>query len=238
MKKMANNYLVIGGTTGIGKALTDRLTDEGHHVFVASRSAEDRVDSGGRLTVKNIDATDPDADWSFLPEKLDGVAYCAGSINLKPFHRFKASDFEDDFRVNLIGAVHTLQAALPALKKSDRASVVLFSTVAVKRGMGFHTSVASAKGAVEGLVHSLSAEWAPKVRVNAVALSLTDTPMAERLLSTDSKKEAGNERHPLKRFGQPRDVAEAASFLLSDKADWITGQIIGVDGGMSTVQNI
>jgi len=238
LKKMANNYLVIGGTTGIGKALADRLTDEGHHVFVASRSAEDRVDSGGRLTVKNIDATDPDADWSFLPENLDGVAYCAGSINLKPFHRLKTSDFEDDFKVNLIGAVHTLQAALPALKKSDRASVVLFSTVAVRRGMGFHTSVASAKGAVEGLVHSLSAEWAPKVRVNGVALSLTDTPMAERLLSTDSKKEAGNERHPLKRFGQPRDVAEAAFFLLSDKADWITGQILGVDGGMSTVQNI
>lgn len=235
---MAKTYLIIGGTTGIGKTLANRLVAEGHHVIAASRAAEGRIENGEHFTVKNIDATDPEADWSFLPEKLDGVAYCAGSINLKPFHRLKTDDFEADYKVNLIGAVHTLQAALPALKKTENASVVLFSTVAAQRGMTFHASVASAKGATEGLVRSLSAEWAPKIRVNAVALSLTDTPMAERLLSTDSKKEAGNERHPLKRYGQPEDVAEAAFFLLSEKASWITGQVIGVDGGMSTVQNI
>lgn len=235
---MSRQFLIIGGTTGIGKALTENLSSAGHKVIVASRSASSRMESTDLIAVQDIDATDEDADWSFLPEKLDGVAYLGGSINLKPFHRLKNSDFLEDFKVNLLGAVNTIQAALPALKKAGHGSVLMFSTVAVQRGLTFHASVASAKGAVEGLTRELSAELAPGIRVNAIALSLTDTPMAEKLLSNDNKREAADQRHALKRFGKPEDIAEMGAFLLSDKSSWITGQVIGVDGGMGTVQNL
>ncbi len=236
---MASTYLIVGGSTGIGKVLSDELLNAGHKVIVASRSAPERMDaSRDGLSVHSVDATDETADWSFIPEELDGIAYLGGSINLKPFHRLKQEDFLNDFRVNLLGAVHSIQAALPAMKKKGSGSVVLFSTVAVQRGLTFHASVASAKGAVEGLCRELSAELAPTVRVNAVALSLTETPMAEKLLSNDAKKEAANERHALKRYGKPEDVAHMAAYLLSSRSSWITGQIIGVDGGMGTVQNL
>lgn len=235
---MPKQFLLVGGTTGIGKALTQVLTDAGHHVIAASRSASSRMEATDQVALHDIDATDESADWNFLPDRLDGVAYLGGSINLKPFHRLKNSDFLDDFKVNLLGAVNTIQAALPALKKSENAAVLLFSTVAVQRGLTFHASVASAKGAVEGLTRELSAELAPGIRVNAIALSLTDTPMAEKLLSNDNKREAADQRHALKRFGKPSDVAAMGAFLLDDRSSWITGQIIGVDGGMGTVQNL
>jgi NAD(P)-dependent dehydrogenase (short-subunit alcohol dehydrogenase family) len=235
---MEKAYLVVGGTTGIGKAIADKLLGEGNTVFIVSRNATSRRAPEGSLFVYDVDATDESADWSFLPEVLDGVVYCGGSINLKPFHRLKNEDFLEDFKVNLLGAVNTVQAALPALKKAGMGSVVLFSTVAVQRGLTFHTSVSAAKGGVEGLTRALSAELAPKIRVNAVAISLTDTPMAERLLSTDAKKEAGKERHPLKRYGTPEDSAAVATFLLGSQSSWITGQVIGVDGGMSAIQNL
>jgi len=235
---MAKQYLIVGGSTGIGKSLSEQLTKAGHQVFVASRSAASRMESGDNISVHTVDATDESADWSFLPEKLDGVVYCGGSINLKPFHRLKNADFLEDFKVNLVGAVNTIQAALPALKKADQGSIVLFSTVAVQRGLTFHSSVSAAKGGIEGLIRALSAEFAPKIRVNAVAISLTNTPMAEKLLGTEAKIEAGNARHPLKRVGKPSDAASAAAFLLGEESSWITGQVIGVDGGMSTIQNL
>ncbi len=235
---MAKQYLIVGGSTGIGKSLSEQLTKAGHQVFVASRSAASRMESGDNISVHTVNATDESADWSFLPEKLDGVVYCGGSINLKPFHRLKNADFLEDFKVNLVGAVNTIQAALPALKKADQGSIVLFSTVAVQRGLTFHSSVSAAKGGIEGLIRALSAEFAPKIRVNAVAISLTNTPMAEKLLGTEAKIEAGNARHPLKRVGKPSDAASAAAFLLGEESSWITGQVIGVDGGMSTIQNL
>jgi NAD(P)-dependent dehydrogenase (short-subunit alcohol dehydrogenase family) len=235
---MSKNIVLIGGTTGIGKALKENLEKTDVHLYIASRSATSRLESGGSITVADIDATDDSADWSFLPEEIHGVAYLGGSINLKPFHRLSNKDFIEDFTVNVIGAVNTIQACLPGMKKAGSAAVVLLSTVAVQRGLTFHASVSAAKGGVEGLVRALSAELAPNIRVNGIALSLTDTPMAERLLSNDSKKEAGKQRHPLKRYGKPEDISEAASFLLSEKASWITGQILGVDGGMSTIQNL
>lgn len=235
---MAKQFLIVGGSTGIGKSVSERLTKAGHQVVVASRNALSRMDQGDNFTVHTVDATDESADWSFLPEKLDGVVYCGGSINLKPFHRLKNADFLEDFKVNLLGAVNTIQAALPALKKAELGSIVLFSTVAVQRGLTFHSSVSAAKGGIEGLTRALSAELAPKIRVNAVAISLTDTPMAEKLLGTDSKREAGNERHPLKRVGKPEDAAAAVDFLLGSESSWITGQVFGVDGGMSTIQNL
>jgi len=232
------NYLIVGGSTGIGKVIKDRLVKEGHHVYVVSRSASERINADDGVTVKDLDATDPDADWSFLPETLDGLVYCGGTINLKPFKRLSNEDFLDDYKVNLLGAVNTIQAALKPLKKSDNPSVVLFSSVAAQRGLTFHASIASAKGAVEGLTRSLSAELAPAIRINAVALSLTDTPMAQELLNTDKKKEAGQQRHPLRRYGKPDDAASAALYFLSTDSNWVTGQVLGVDGGMGTIQNI
>jgi NAD(P)-dependent dehydrogenase (short-subunit alcohol dehydrogenase family) len=232
------NYLVVGGSTGIGLKISERLVAEGNHVFVASRSASSRMQSNANQTVVDIDATDQGADWSFLPDTLDGIVYCGGTINLKPFKRLKNEDFLHDYAVNVIGAVNTIQASLKALKNSDSASIVMFSSVAAERGLNFHASISAAKGAVEGLTKSLSAELAPDVRVNAIALSLTDTPLAEQLLNNEKKQEASNERHPLRRYGRPEDAAEAALFLVSKKSSWVTGQVLGVDGGMGTIQNI
>ena len=172
-----------------------------------------------------------------VPDKLDGVAYCPGTINLKPFHTLKPEDFLNDFSINVVGAVRSLQALLPKLKRAESPGIVLFSTVAVSRGMHFHSSIASSKGAVEGLTRSLAAEWAPKIRVNAIAPSLTDTPLASKLLASESRKTASAERHPLKRIGHPDDIAQMAAFLMSPSSSWITGQIIGVDGGLSGIQH-
>jgi NAD(P)-dependent dehydrogenase (short-subunit alcohol dehydrogenase family) len=165
------------------------------------------------------------------------LVYCPGTINLKPFHRIAISDFQNEMDINFFGAVRVLQACLKGLKKSDSASVVLFSTVAVQTGMGFHAGIASAKGAVEGLTRSLAAEWAPsKIRVNSIAPSLTDTPLASNLLSTPEKKEASDKRHPLGRIGSPEDLANAAFYLLSENSSWMTGQILHLDGGMSSLK--
>jgi 3-oxoacyl-[acyl-carrier protein] reductase len=159
------------------------------------------------------------------------------TIVLKPFQRLTVENFLEDFNINFLGAVKVIQSCLDRLKKaSDGASIVLFSTVAVKAGMAFHASVASAKGAVEGLTRSLAAEFAPRIRVNAIAPSLTDTPLAQNLLSSAERRQASAERHPLKRIGSPRDIAQLAAHLLSDSGSWITGQIIHVDGGMGSLR--
>lgn len=176
---------------------------------------------------------------SKLPEQLHGVVYCVGSINLKPFHRLTKDDFINDYRLNVIGAVEVIQQTLKALKASQEASIVLFSTVAAKTGMGFHASIAAAKSGVEGLAFSLAAELAPNhIRVNVIAPSLTDTPLAGALLSTPEKREASGKRHPLGKFGSADDIAAAARFLLSDESSWITGQVIGIDGGLSRLRTI
>jgi NAD(P)-dependent dehydrogenase (short-subunit alcohol dehydrogenase family) len=223
------NIVVIGGNTGIGKAIVEILEQKGANVFSYSRSSSER-----KLDVRDTFESIPD-----LPETIDGLVYCPGTINLKPFHRLTLADFQQDYEVNFLGAVKVLQASFKALKKSPSASVVMFSTVAVQMGLGFHASIASAKGAIEGLVRSLAAEWAPnKIRVNAIAPSLTDTPLATQLLGTDDKKEASNKRHPLGRYGKPEDIAAAAVYLLSDESSWMTGQILHIDGGMSAVKTI
>lgn len=164
--------------------------------------------------------------------------YCPGTVNLKSFRALSEDDFRSDWEVNLLGAVRFLKACQPKLKGIDGepASVVLFSTVAVGQGMPMHSSVAAAKGAVEGLVRSLAAEWAPKVRVNAVAPALVDTPLVDRMLNTPEKREAMAARYPLKRFGTAADAAAVARFLLSPESGWITGQVLGLDGGMSTLR--
>lgn len=229
------NYLIVGGSKGIGFSLVQKLVEGENQVFVVSKTRGNLPDISN-ITHIPLDVTADEITFPDFPEKINGVAYCPGSINLKPFRSLKQSDFINDFEINLLGAVKVLQAVEKKLKKAGSASVVLFSTVAVQQGMSFHTSIAAAKGAVEGLTRSLAAEWAPRVRVNCIAPSLTDTPLAERLLSSPEKREAGANRHPLKKIGKPSDLAEIAEFLLSEKSNWITGQIIGVDGGMSALR--
>ena len=229
---MAKNIAIIGGTSGIGWATLHRLKSQGHVLHVACRSSEKLNDLGIRPQL--FDALSPSSlVW---PEKLDGLVYFPGTIQLKPFHRLTAEDFQKDLQVNLLGAVAALQSALPALKASGNASVVLFSTVAVSQGMPMHASIASAKGAIEGLTRSLAAEWAPVIRVNAIAPSLTDTPLASGLLNSDLKKEASAKRHPLQRIGSPEEFSEIVEFLLSDAARFMSGQIIHVDGGLSSIK--
>lgn len=219
------NIVLVGGNSGIGKALATQLQESGATLFMYSKSGEGTT---------AVDLSQEFESLPDLPEVIDGVVYCPGTINLKPFHRITIEEFKQEMDVNFFGAVRLLQACLKGLKKSANPSVVLYSTVAVQTGMGFHAGIASAKGAIEGLTRSLAAEWAPsKIRVNAIAPSLTETPLAAALLSTPERKEASDKRHPLGRVGTPEDIAEATAFLLSPKSSWMTGQIIHVDGGMA-----
>lgn len=227
------NIVVVGGTKGIGKSIVELLTDG--NVFVIARGIN-KYPNTGNIHFIGADVTGPSIDLSMLPDVIDGLIYCPGSINLKPFHRLTEQDFLHDWQINFMGAVRMIQQLLPCLKRRENSSVVLFSTVAVSIGMPFHASIAAAKGAVEGLTKSLAAEFAPKIRFNCIAPSLTQTSLAEKLVNTPEKMEAGGRRHPLQRIGQAGDVAEMACFLLSDKAGWITGQVLHIDGGMSSLK--
>ena len=226
------NILLIGGSYGIGLAIAQELQN-GNNIFVASRTNENL--SGLNVTYIPFDASTDTLDTSKLPAILDGLVYCPGSINLRPFRGLKPEAFEADLQINFISLVKVIQAVLPNLTAGEQSSIVLFSSVAVSMGMPFHTSVAAAKGAIEGFAKALAAEYAPKIRVNVIAPSLTDTPLADKFLNNETKQEKSAERHPLKRFGKPEDSAQMASFLLSDKSSWISGQIFHVDGGMSTL---
>ena len=234
MSFQGKNILIIGASSGIGLAIAQTLQAEGASLFMASRRAPQGIQSQ-HIT---WDVTQPiEGLFDVLPDTLHGLVYAPGSINLKPFQRFSLADFQADFNVNVLGAVAAIQANLARLRKAGGASIVLFSTVAVQTGMGFHASIATAKGAVEGLTRSLAAEFAAtKIRCNAIAPSLTDTPLAASLLSSDEKREASNKRHPIGRVGTPQDLAAVAKLLLSDEGSWITGQVLNVDGGMGRLK--
>lgn len=225
------NYLIVGASSGIGRYVADSLVQSGHSVYSAQRKNPDL--QGVSYIEYDVTGQNP---LSRLPDVLDGLVYCPGTINLKPFSRISDADLREEFEINFFGAFRTIQFCLAALKRSASASVVLFSTVAVQTGMPFHAGIASAKGAIEGLTRSLAAELAPTVRVNAVAPSLSDTPLASKLLNSEAKQESARQRHPLKRFGTPADAGEAALWLLSERSSWISGQILHVDGGMNSLK--
>ncbi len=228
------NILIIGATKGIGLATAQILKHE-NNLYTVSRNSSEESQRENHfvldVTKDNLDALNN------LPNELHGIVYCPGSINLKGFNRLTIEDFLNDFNQNVVGAIKTIQFCLPRLKNAKNASIVLYSTVAVGTGMNFHSSVATSKAAVEGLAKSLAAEFAgSNIRVNVIAPSLTNTPLAAALLSTPEKIEASNKRHPLQRIGTAEDIAEMTAFLLSDKATWITGQVMHVDGGMGTLK--
>lgn len=227
---MKKNIFIVGGSSGIGLELVKILKKE-NNIITASRNPGDGEDDS--VVTFPLDVTGESMDLSSLPETLDGFVYCPGSINLKPFKMLSTEAFEKDLELNFIGLVRILKEIMPRF--NEGASLVFFSTVAVSSGMPFHTSVAAAKGAIEGFARALAAEYAPNLRVNVIAPSLVDTPLASRLLNNEKKQEKMAERHPLKRVGSSGDIARMAAFLISQDSSWMTGQVLGVDGGISTL---
>lgn len=229
---MKKNILLIGGSSGIGLSLVNQISQD-HNVYVACRSNNSLPENVNYI---NYDVLNDELDSSSLPETIDSFIYLPGSINLRPFKSLSIESFKEDLEINFIGLIKSLKSVLKNLTASNSASIVLFSTVAVQRGMPFHSSVSSSKGAIEGLAKSLAAELSPKIRVNVIAPSLVNTPLANRFLNNDLKIEKSANRHPLKRIGSASDIANLTDYLISDKSSWITGQIIAVDGGLSTIE--
>jgi 3-oxoacyl-[acyl-carrier protein] reductase len=223
-------YLFIGASSAMAQATCQQLLSAGHNVIGISRS---EVNGYSDSLLAEEYALEQ------LPEitvPLDGLVYFPGTIQLKPFHRFKPEEVLNDMQVNTMGAFQSIQKYLPNLKQGTTPSIVLFSSVAVGTGMTFHASIAMAKGAIEALTRSLAAEFAPTIRVNAIAPSLTDTPLGEKFLSSPEKREASAQRNPLKKVGSSLDMANSIEFLLDEKSSWISGQILHVDGGMGTLR--
>lgn len=230
---MTKNILIIGGNSDIGLEINNLAKAEGHSVYGTSRdeTTSSNYDNFIHLDPnQNLDALDE------IPEDIHGLVYCPGTINLKSLQRLTLEDVKAEMEVNFYGAFNVIKKVLPNLKKNDGASVVLFSTVAANTGMPMHSSIAASKSALEGFAISLAAELAPRVAINCVAPSIVDTKLASHILSTDERKEASAQRHPLKSIGTSKSIATSAYFLLSAKENWITGQVISADGGLSTLK--
>ncbi|MBM3163960.1 MAG: SDR family oxidoreductase [Bacteroidetes bacterium] len=217
-------YVIVGASSALAQATKNQLISDGNWVIQLSRNP----------SFSDFELTDYVGELPAIDQQIDGLVYFPGTINLKPFRSLKLEDFQTDFNIHVLGAVNALKTYQSQMNEGS--SVVLISSVAATTGMPFHASVAAVKAALEGLGRSLAAEWAPKIRVNVVAPSLTITPMAERLINTPEKIEAGAQRHPMKRLGSPEDFASCISFLLSDQSSWITGQVLPVDGGMGKLK--
>lgn len=224
---------IIGASSGIGKQIAEDLHEKGEQV-IGTRYQSQPADMPYALHSLNV--LEDTLNLDFLPDTLDAFVYCPGSITLKPVARITPQDYILDYQLQVVGAIKIIQAILPRLRKGQNPSILLFSTVAVQQGFPFHTMVSSSKGAVEGFTRALAAELAPTIRVNCIAPSITDTKLAKTLLNSDDKIAANANRHPLKKIGSPKDISEAATFLLSQRSGWITGQVIAVDGGMSSLK--
>lgn len=233
-RESGKTYLIIGGTSGIGLETT-KLLSKDNRVIVLSRTNKN-LDGLSNVEFHSADVIKSVDELPSIADKIDGLVYCPGTINLKPLKSLKLEDFQNDFEINLLGAIKVINKYFNNLKSAEKASIVLFSTVAVQTGMPYHSSVASSKGAVEGLTRTLAAEFAPNIRVNCIAPSITNTPLAEKLLNNEAKVKASEDRHPLKRIGSAEEIAQTVEFLLSEKSGFITGQIIKVDGGISSVK--
>ncbi|MCX7609970.1 MAG: SDR family oxidoreductase [Ignavibacterium sp.] len=229
-------YLVVGGTSGIGLETTKLLNKE-NRVIVISRTKRN-LEGLSNVEFFSADVTKSADEFPQISEPIHGLVYCPGSINLKPLKSLKIEDFQNDFEINLLGAVKVINRYYNNLKEAGKSSIVLFSTVAVQTGMQYHASIASAKGAVEGLTRSLAAEFAPNIRINCIAPSITNTPLAEKLLNNETKLKSSEDRHPLKRIGNAKEIAEAVAFLLSDSSSFITGQVLKIDGGISSIKSL
>tara|TARA_A100001011_G_scaffold369069_1_gene424032 strand:+ start:2293 stop:2988 length:696 start_codon:yes stop_codon:yes gene_type:complete len=227
------NILVIGGSSGIGKEIVEILSKDN---LVISTSRNDLNGTNENITYLKYNVLEEALNPKILPDQIDGFVYCPGTINLRPFRSLKLETFRSDLELNLIGAIKTLQIILPKLQQSPSASIIFYSTVAVKTGMPFHSSVSSSKSALEGLTKSLAAEFAPKIRVNCIAPSIVNTPLANKFLNTEDKIEKAAARHPLNKIGTAKEIAQLTQYLLDEKSKWITGQIINIDGGISSVK--
>jgi NAD(P)-dependent dehydrogenase (short-subunit alcohol dehydrogenase family) len=230
---MTKNILIIGGNSDIGLEINNLAKAEGHSVYGTSR---DETTSSNYDNFIHLDPNQSLDALDNIPEDIHGLVYCPGTINLKSLQRLTLEDVKAEMEVNFYGAFNVIKKVLPNLKKNDGASVVLFSTVAANTGMPMHSSIAASKRALEGFAISLAAELAPRVAINCVAPSIVDTKLASHILSTDERKEASAQRHPLKSIGTSKSIATSAYFLLSAKENWITGQVISADGGLSTLK--
>lgn len=232
--------IIVGGSRGIGLGITERCAEHGAQVLVVSRSVGQlaTLEQNTTESIKHLalDVTREVLSTEKLPPSIDGFVYAPGSIHLGMLRSLDVQQLREDFELNVVGGVRCLQAALPGLKASGAGSAIFFSTVAVSQGLPMHSSVAAAKAAVEALVRTWAAELSPTIRVNAIAPALTDTPLAEKFLSTEEKRKAMDARYPLGRVGRINDMAAAAEFLLSERSSWITGQVLHVDGGLSTIR--
>ncbi len=228
---MKNTYLLAGASSAMAIETSRLLVEQGNTVIGISTKEQ----TPGYTSFYQVEKYET-AYFPKLDIPINGIAYFPGTINLKPFHRLNTADFIKDYEINTLGAVQFLQYYLPQLKLSEKAAIVLLSSVAAQNGMPFHSSIAMAKGAIEGLTKSLAAELAPTIRVNSIAPSLTDTPLANRFTNTPEKIDASQKRNPMKKIGLPAEIAEAICFLLTEKSSWITGQILSVDGGMGTLK--
>jgi 3-oxoacyl-[acyl-carrier protein] reductase len=226
------HYVIVGASSGIGFQLAQTLSEKAS-ITALSRTPKSLL-SLSNIAFSELDITHDSPAFPAIEQPIDGLIYCPGTINLKPFRSLKSEDYLQEWNTNFLGAVKSIKQYLPQLQLAENPSIVLFSTVAVQTGMAFHASIAAAKGAVEGFTKSLAAEFAPKIRVNAIAPSLTNTPLAEKLLNAEAKLKAAEERHPLKKIGATTDIVDAVHYLLN--ANWVTGQILHVDGGMSSLR--
>ena len=227
---MKRQLVLFGGNSDIAQEFI-RNTHDDTQLTIFSRNYNGTIPENAHVYELDITTEKPSREQ--LPERIDGLVYFPGTVRLKPFKALKAEDFAEDFSINVQGAIQAIQVVLKNFNEDS--SIVLFSTVAVQRGMNYHSSVVASKGAIEGLTRSLAAELAPKIRVNAIAPSITETKIAERFINTDEKKENSARRHPLKRIGEATDIANMIDFLLSHKSSWITGQVMAVDGGLSSI---